>query len=145
MYNLKTATHNIQEKLYIDLIWKCMLNVAGSCQKKWIHSLSLVWLCWSVRMSNFSKSVICYDASVWWSYGYWYYDFVKFSITVRILQVLRYFDNSISYPGLLALDWNYPWRTRYETRKGQVFMSIEPWADCGHQKTTQFVNSPLLF
>ena len=39
--------------------------------------------------------------------------------------------------GLLALDWSYPWRTRHETRKDQIF--TEPWADCGHQKTTQFL------
>ena len=61
----------------------------------------------------------------------------------RFLQVLTHLDNLISYSGLLALDWNYTWRTRHETRKGQVFMSTEPWADCGHQKMTQFFNSPL--
>ena len=74
--------------------------------------ICLVSLCWSLRMSNFSKSVI-YDAPVWWSYGYWYYEFGIFSITVLILQVLTDLDNSISYSGLLALDWNYPWRTRH--------------------------------
>ena len=117
MYNLKTATCSIQEKLHNDLIWKCILYVAASCQKKWIHSLSLVSLCWSVRMSNFGKSIICDDAPVWWSYGYWCYEFGKFSFNIRILQVVRDLGNSISYSGLLGLDWNYPWRTGHEARR----------------------------
>ena len=53
-----------------------------------------------------------------------YYEFGKFSITIRILQVLTDLDNSISYYGLLELDWNYPWRIRHESRGGQVFMSL---------------------
>ena len=130
------ATCSIQAKVHNDLIWKCILNVAASCQKKWLHSLSVVRM--SERMSNLSKSIICCAAPVWWSYGYWYYEFGKFSITIRNKQVLTDLDNSISYSGVLALDWNYPWRTRHETRRVRFSLPLN------HGQTVVIKRSPSL-
>ena len=62
-----------------------------------IQSLSVVSLCWSVRMSNFNKAIICQDAPVMklWILILWIQ--WKCLITILILQPPTDLNNSISY------------------------------------------------